>query len=213
MIHIYIESGLEQAKRYKKETTNEFDFLRKFLAHHFPNLTYGTDYDIIGLGGYTKLNASLKILEIASLKDKHVVLFDADTEINNGGFSKRHAELLQLKVASPVDFDLFLWPNNHDDGDFESLLLQMINIQHAGILECFENFVRCVGGHDPEEKLYEIPDRKSEIYTYIGSMKKSRKEKENFSNGYWMFDRPDLWNLDAEGGRPLYEFFKNLFLV
>lgn len=212
MINIYIESGVNQAKRNSKETTNEQDFVVKFIEHHFPGKVRGIDFQAIGFGGKDTLANNASVLEDSTIQgNTNIVIFDADTTSNQGGFKIRKAEIDQIKSEYNMQFDLFLWPNNHDDGDFESLLLQMININHRGILNCFDNFTMCVGGHDPEKQLYVLPGRKSEIYTYIELMRKETLEEEAFKKGYWLYNNPSFWNLDAEGGLPLYAFLKGYF--
>lgn len=210
MINIYIESGVNQAKRKSKETTNEQDFLVKFIEHHFPGKVRGTDFEVIGFGGKDTLANNVSILADSVIQgNENIVIFDADTTSNQGGYQKRKAEIEEIKATNNMQFNLFLWPNNHDDGDFESLLLKMINLDHQGILSCFDNFVMCVGGHDPEEKLYDLPGRKSEIYTYIELMRKTPQQQDAFKLGYWLFNNPSFWNLDAEAGSSLYKFLND----
>lgn len=57
-----------------------------------------------------------------------------------------------------------------------------------------------------ERELYNLPGRKAKIYTYIEMMKKSKEEQESFKRGYWLFNRPDLWNMDAPAGNALKNF-------
>lgn len=206
MIHIYIESGVKQAKKKNKETTNEQDFVEHFIAHHYPEKIKDIDYKVEGFGGKDKLAMNKSYLELNPDSDINLVIFDADTEQNGGGFEKRKAEIEKTRTDNSMNFEFFLWPNNSDDGDFESLLIQMVNLDHDGILDCFDNFEKCVGGHDPEEKLYDLPGRKAKIYTYIELMKKSKEERKSFSKGYWLFDRADLWDLEASASKPLKEF-------
>lgn len=206
MIHIYIESGIKQAKKHNKETTNEQDFLEKFIAHHYPTKIKEIDYAVEGFGGKDKLAKNKSYLEMNPLGDTSIVIFDADTEQNFGGYNKRKQEIEKIKNDNAMDFELFLWPNNSDDGDFESLLIEMINQNHDGVLDCFDKYEMCVGGHDPEGELYNLPGRKAKIYTYIEMMKKSKEEQESFKRGYWLFNRPDLWNMDAPAGNALKNF-------
>lgn len=52
----------------------------------------------------------------------NLIIFDADTEVNGGGYKKRKEELLaELKVLK-IDAEIFLWPDNGNDGDFETML-------------------------------------------------------------------------------------------
>lgn len=206
MIHIYIESGVKQAEKQRKETTNELDFIEHFIAHHYPEKIKDVDYKVEGFGGKDKLAMNKTYLEMNPDSDTNLVIFDADTEQNGGGFKKRREEIENIKTDNSMNFELFLWPNNSEDGDFELLLIQMINHNHEGVLDCFDNFEMCVGGHDSEGKLYDLPGRKAKIYTYIELMKKSKKEHDAFKKGYWLFDRKDLWNMDAPASNALKDF-------
>lgn len=139
MINIYIESGVNQAKRKSKETTNEQDFLVNFIQHHFPGKVRGLDFQVIGFGGKDTLANNATILADSIIQgNENIVIFDADTPYNQGGYQKR----------------------------------------------------------------------KSEIYTYIELMRKSPLQQDAFKRGYWLFNNPSFWNLDAKAGYPLYEFLK-----
>ena len=87
----------------------------------------------------------------------------------------------------------------------------MINPQHQGVLDCFDGFVQCVGGRDPNGSLYELPDRKAEMYTYIEIMKLSKDEEDKLHKGYFLFDNASFWNLDSPVADNLKDFLA-LFL-
>jgi hypothetical protein len=76
-------------------------------------------------------------------------------------------------------------------------------------LDCFEGFEKCVGGNDPNGTIYKTPDRKSAIYTYINSFIKSQSEEKKMKSGYWFFNNPRYWDLNADAGKPLLEFLRN----
>ncbi len=210
MIHIYIESGVEQAKGKNKKTTNEKDFIIKFIEHHFPGKLYEVDFDVRGIGGKDKLEASAPIFRLAE-NDTNIVVFDADSPLNGGGFNKRKSEIETQRQKLSLNFELFLWPNNHEDGDFETLLLKMINPKHQGVLDCFQGFEKCVGGRDPKGLMYELPGLKAEMYTYIEIMKLSDDERKTLKNGFYQFDNPEYWNLDSAEAKPLKIFFEQYF--
>lgn len=44
MIKIFIESGVNQAQRKNKRTTNEQDFVEKFIQRHFPHYRPSIDF-------------------------------------------------------------------------------------------------------------------------------------------------------------------------
>ena len=206
MIKIFIESGVNAAKKHDKETTNEQDFIVKVIAKHFPNCKYKVDFDVIGINGWT--NIPKNEYEFKENSDKgfsNLVIFDADEDRNGGGFAKRQSEILAMKSES-IEFDLFLWPDNHTDGDFEMLLSKITNPEHQCLLDCYENFEEEVRANDPEEEKYETPRRKGEMYSYISLQKMSQKQKKELSKGYWMFDDSKYWDLSSDELKPLIDF-------
>ena len=80
MIHIYIESGI---KRSAKGTTNEYDFIEKFISLHFPNREMGVDYQIQGWDGKDHWYAYQPIFQQQTDRgDKNILIFDADRSEN-----------------------------------------------------------------------------------------------------------------------------------
>ena len=209
MIRIFIESGIQQATRQGKKTTNEQKFIEEFITHHFPEKQISIDYEVIGIGGKDTLsNSVLPFLDNTLKGGTNILLFDADTTHNLGGYTIRTQELLAEKIKLGIEFELFLWPNNQDDGDFESLLIQMINPAHQCLLDCFNGFEMCIRGNDPESKVYNTPERKSAIYTYINSFIKTQAEEKRMKSGDWLFNDHRFWDLDAEAGKVLVSFLK-----
>ena len=45
---------------------------------------------------------------------RNLVVFDADSSTNGGGFGRRKLELLAKMKELNITADLFLFPNNHD---------------------------------------------------------------------------------------------------
>lgn len=123
----------------------------------------------------------------------------------------RQQELLQKKDLLGIEFDMFLWPNNQDDGDFESLLMQIINPDHQCLLNCFNKFENCVRSNDPENTQYDAPGRKAAIYTYISMMKKSQSQETDLKKGIWMFDKEEYWNLNRDYAKPFVDFLQSFF--
>lgn len=211
MIKLFIESGVNAAKKHDKETTNEQDFIVKVITKHFPKCQYKKDFDVIGTNGWTNIpNIEYEFKENMDNGFANLVIFDADEEKNGGGFAIRQAEIQALKSDS-IDFDLFLWPNNQTDGDFELLLSKIVNPEHQCLLDCYEHFEDEVRENDPEEEKYETPGRKGEMYSYISLQKMSQKQKGYLSKGYWMFDNPKYWDLSSEELNPLIDFLNKYF--
>ena len=146
---IFIESD--------KETTNEGHFVR-----HMATLVYAgnsKEIEIVGTGGYTNLKKfAVQMQRNTDNGIKNLVIFDADFP-HTGGFEKRNLKLLNLKEKEKVDFELFLFPNNQDDGTFEHLLEHLATEEHKGLLECFEGYESCIRGRNNPK--YVSPDQKA----------------------------------------------------
>lgn len=212
MIKIFIESGVNQAQGKNKRTTNEQDFVEKFIQHHFPHYRPSIDFEVVGVGGKDSLDKVSTILQENTFAGgTNLVIFDADSSQRKGGFSRRKNDLLAQKASLGIEFELFLWPNNHADGDFETLLLRLTTPQHKGLLDCFRRYVKCIKRLSKRKIKYNILGRKDCIYSYINAMPKSRKEQELFGKGFWFFENPLYWDLDAEFARPLRDFLGTYF--
>lgn len=190
---IFIESD--------KETTNEGHFVR-----HMAKLVYAGDskeIEIVGTGGYTNLKKfAVQMQRNTDAGIKNLVIFDADFP-HTGGFEKRNLKLLNLKEKEKVDFELFLFPNNQDDGTFEHLLEHLATEEHKGLLECFEGYESCIRGRNNPK--YVSPDQKAKMYAYV-STQTDPNDIKMFKKGDWRFNQADLWNLNVDYLTPLKNF-------
>ena len=193
---IFIESD--------KETTNEGHFVR-----HMAKLVYAgnsKEIEIVGTGGYTNLDQfAVQMKRNTDNGIKNLVIFDADFP-KEGGFEKRQAELLNLKEKEKVDFELFLFPNNQDDGTFEHLLEHLATEEHKGLLECFEGYESCIRGRNNPK--YISPDQKAKMYAYV-STQTDPNDIKMFKKGDWRFNQTDLWNLNVDYLTPLKNFLSS----
>jgi hypothetical protein len=211
-VKIYVE-GVADAK-----------FIQDFINHHYGvTLTIKTIEDkshfthgqIIDLKGKDKL---LGEKELAKLKPpfqmynddggQNIVILDADEPINGGSFSVRQKELQTVKDGG-LPFEFFLLPNHKDDGDLETLLVQIINQDNQEIFNCWNGYESClthisIKGRGP----LTTPARKTKIYAYLEALlgvtkdeKKKIKEKER------EYQNPAHWNLNADALQPLKDFF------
>lgn len=203
MIHIYIESGI---KKTPKKTTNEYNFIEKFIEHHFPGKTPGKDYTVEGWDGKDRWKEFQPILQqITDKGDKNIIIFDADYPTTLGGFTTRNTLYESYKKLYSIDFSLFLWPNHADDGDFETMLEQITQPDHHRILRCFETFEKTIEGYntEPASPVYHTPNQKTKIYTYISTIIKTKEEERLFPDGFWAFDNKKYWDLDHPYLEPL----------
>lgn len=160
-------------------------------------------------GGWTKI----KSLEQTIIKEREannnvLIIFDADTVDNNGGFASRKKAIegynLQLN-------DIFLFPDNKDDGALEDLLENIINQTNKPIFDCWDGFENCLKECASEKikKKLTIPAKKSKIYVYLEALLgKTKEEKERVKDPNRDYKETEHWNLDAEYLKPLKAFLE-----
>lgn len=64
----------------------------------------------------------------------NLVVFDADDDCE-----KRRNEIMNWKSEYKLDFELFLFPDNHSSGELEDLLESIINPENQPVMDCWEN--------------------------------------------------------------------------
>lgn len=204
-LHIFIETTMPRKGGKVEKRTNEYCFIEQYLQYLIPEIRI-EDFDITGVGGKDNLKNHDNAMQQNSAKhEKNIVIFDCDSPETDGGLSKRIKQMEELKKEFNMEFDYFLFPNNKDNGTFEDLLLHIVNPQHKGLLDCFEGYEMCIKGCD-NDNLYQTPNKKAKIYSYITSFRRSRKEDNNLKNGDWNFKNSQYWRLDAEYLSPLKSF-------
>ena len=210
MIKIFIEGP--------NKNVPESDFLNAILNHIGvkPDM-----FTIVYTGGYTNLLNSEKTPNINILQantdsgGKNLVIFDADFCTNNGGFSVRRDELIKRRDELGLDFDLFLWPDNENDGDVEILMESIARKDlYPEFFECFGKYEHCISQRrDSNGKpLYSIPNRKGKLHTYFHSLPISNRMKKQFGSGQWRWSDPEIWNLDSDTLKPIKDFLSKYLL-
>lgn len=157
-----------------------------------------------GWQGLRRLRPTL--LERFDLRGKNLVVFDADSDkedkkrwLNeleyelNSELLDRYKNQLNMDSQARFKFEIFFFPNNHDDGELEDLILQCINQEHSHILTCFEEYKACIASR----KRYALPDNKSKIYAYCQAI--LGKNERNYLD-------ESLWNLDNLRTKPFKDF-------
>ena len=198
MIRIFIETKTNELKQ-----TNEEQFVR----HIIKLLGYSGEFEIIGTDGYTNLvQFSNAMKRNTSENGTNIVIFDADYP-ETGGFAKRKAELETLKTTHTIAFELFLYPNNQDNGIFENLLETLITTDHKCLLECFHSYQDCIRKNNTKS-FYKLPMQKAKLYTYLDTLSKSKAENESFKKGNCFFENENYWNFNTLTIEPLMIFLK-----
>ena len=134
---------------------------------------------------------------------KVIIIFDADSLGNNGGYETRKKEIEEVLGENNAQAELFLFPNNEEDGDFETLLEHLIQKEkHTQMLDCYADYETCLGND------YVHPNLKGKIFTYISAMKMSSSKRRKLGNGEWMFDNAEYWDLNSDYLKPLKAFLQ-----
>ncbi len=106
-----------------------------------------------------KDNLSKRLLEIEKY-DKTLIVFDADNYKSN----KKEILTVVSKTKQTISEEqIFLFPNNQDDGDLETLLLKIA--KHDEFLKCFEGFLECIKSKEHYKPIKNI--RKNMLYAYL----------------------------------------------
>ncbi|MGL2668484.1 DUF3226 domain-containing protein [Helicobacter pylori] len=108
-----------------------------------------------------KDNLSKRLLENEKY-DKTLIIFDADKdyESNKKEILKVVSKTQQQKITEE---QIFLFPNNQDNGDLETLLLEMA--KHDKFLKCFEGYLECLKSKEHYKPIKNI--RKNMLYAYL----------------------------------------------
>ena len=158
-----------------KNTTPEYVFVKTLMERYSSE-----DFEIVVVGGKDNLRNAVNEFKKSTINgDRNLLLFDADSELNGGGF-----------------FELLL----------ENIARQ--DIHGERFFRCFSNYEECLSSHIgmDGQPMYLCPNRKAKVYSYITSMKLSNAERKMIGKGYWLFDNEAYWNLDSEYIVPLKEF-------
>ncbi|GAA7581372.1 hypothetical protein MMM150_03630 [Helicobacter pylori] len=112
-------------------------------------------FDIIYVEGKDKLFSDEFCKRIENiLKNKNqeykqvCIIFDADkkeSRESDAGFDNKLKHIREKFKEKRIDFpreQIFLFPNNQDDGDLETLLLKIAN--HKEFINCFEGYLDCI---------------------------------------------------------------------
>lgn len=199
MINIFIES--------KNDKTPEYTFVNTVLSMCLSEEEL-KNIKVIPVNGKDNLKSAVPSFKQNSLeRGKNIVIFDADGAENGGGYETRKGELMQKKEDLGIEFELFLFPNNKDDGEFETLLKQLTVDEHKGVIDCYDKFECCLSSHKDENgnQKYKLPNIKSRYFTYISSMPLSKKQRYSISYK-WLFDDTKYWDLGHSSLDSLKDF-------
>ncbi len=107
-----------------------------------------------------KDNLSKRLLEIEKY-DKTLIIFDADKDYESN--KKEILKVVSKTKQTISEEQIFLFPNNQDDGDLETLLLEIA--KYDEFLKCFEGYLECIKSKEYYKPIKNI--RKNMLYAYL----------------------------------------------
>ena len=152
-----------------------------------------------------------KLSEAIEKEITPLIIFDADAsaEDTRGEITN---ELAAIDIPSN-QYALFLFPNNQDAGDLETLLEHIIPPKNQHILSCWEQYEECLRHYaTPKVRPSPLPPlttpaRKTKIYGYLeallGTSKAEKKKTKEASREY---RNAEHWDLKANYLNPLKQF-------
>lgn len=201
----------ERLLRIVVEGKEDIRFLEDFIMCHFDIDLKDNKKIFLNMGGkdtWKKQQTSLQ--RIQSSSHTKLLVFDADSpeqDEDNGGFQNRLKWCKEKAQETSIEFnDIFLFPNNNDNGALEELLRSMAVIQEY--FECWNNYESCL----KSKKLlnFNLPDKHTMMYAYTETSIKPQKGEQVAGTKRTYFDKKrwDLEDLDNPYLKSLYDFLE-----
>jgi hypothetical protein len=194
---------MENNFRIFTESKADVKFLKDYIKSVFTYKIEDNSFDTLGSwSGYKKggvLNTSIK--QNFDDGNKTVLILDADKDYEN-----RRNEVLSDFIYYNIPIELFLFPDNKQNGNLEYLLSQIAT--ERKMMDCFLEYEKCVSGHSK-------PLNDARIYSYLDMLlypnpfdtqKKDLRKEENRNYG-----NQNHWNLHHEALLSLKQFLSTLF--
>ncbi|GAA9648747.1 hypothetical protein HpHCM43_02000 [Helicobacter pylori] len=152
---------------------------RNFLGRYLNFLKYKDHFDMFDIEGKDKLISGEFLEKIDKiLNNKHqtykqvCIIFDADKKESqeiDAGFDNKLKHICKELKEKGIDFpreQIFLFPNNQDDGDLEDLLLGIA--KHKEFISCFKSYLDCIKKKEHYKLIKNI--RKNMLYAYLEAL-------------------------------------------
>lgn len=130
----------------------------------------------------------------------NLLIFDADSDKK-----ATLSGLEKIKTKLSISFETFLFPNDSDKGNLETLLEKIINPIHQPIFDCFESYQQCIESKSSD---YKVPATKTKIYAFVDTLVSKNNEKlaQEPNRDYL---NKDHWDLTHAYLQPLKDFLLN----
>lgn len=125
---------------------------------------------------------------------KTLVIVDADSAKNDGGFAIRSEQLSKIKADKGLDFKYFLIPNSkeQEDGDLETILRNILVEKYQPVLGCLDAYHECLSkAKDALGEDLQILNEKNKIAVFRKVVKDSKRINYK-DNSIWDLNHPYL---------------------
>ena len=166
-------------------------FLSDYIKHILPEFMVIDNKTIIACGGwagiYNEKDDTAETIRKTIIKNTNdyginIVIFDAD---NN--FEDKKKEIEKWRSDFNLSFELFLFPNNRDNGTLENLLEEIIPEKNRPISDCWEGYEKCLKSKTIEgrEKPLTTPAKKNKDIRVSRSLvgRQQKREGKNQREG------------------------------
>ncbi len=207
MTKIFIEA--------KSNKTSEYHFLQAIISIFFPAI----EVEFIFMDGIGNLynETNLNQIKLAQETGEQVIVFaDADSVAKGYGYVKRKKEIDNGIATNAVSFPYFIYPNNQDDGDVETLMeAAALYAPNKIFFDCYEDYETCLKGVKDSngESIYNVPSLKGKVYAYAAAQTiydTQQKQRipliKKMGCGDWLFNNKSYWNLYVDALQPLKDF-------
>lgn len=147
------------------ESKADIKFLKDYIKEVFNHDLEDGYFDPLGSWSGYKAGGQLNTSIQQNFDDgkKTILILDADND-----FEKRKNEVLTDFMNYKIPINLFLFPNNIDNGNLETLLAQVA--VERKLIDCFETYEKCITG-------YQLPANKSKIFAYLDALLPPKNKK------------------------------------
>ena len=153
---------------------------------------------IINCKGWNNIENKTTVLKDKSRlanKGKNLVIFDADSKSNHGGFEKRKNQLNAIAKNLGVEFEIYLLPNNKDNGDLEDFYCSCFKSDLYFFNDCWNGMIDCIRNNENGLTL-KYPKSDGKVFSYVdlfqnystGKYKNKKTKRNYFEEGLWDFD-------------------------
>lgn len=184
----------------------------------FPQNSVVLNDAVINCKGWTNLENQKLLGDKFRIENggKNLIIFDADSSQNLGGFSRRKQELKNIADRLNVKFEIFLFPNNTEDGDLEDFYCSCFKTEMKFFETCWNNMIDCFKQNNEQHLNLNIPKSSGKVFSYMDLFKDQKQEEYKNSKGKRNYFDKGLWEFDFNNNnnlKSLIAFIENLLIV